>query len=1074
MTAAKRIFDDSGRGWSGDEPAKRIDTGDVGRATRTAVESRASPGEASARFTLDSELKAERRPGCNSHRSGMNVGVQLSLFYVRVPPRPGSPESLATAAVILYGEGSVFRRQDKIKSRSKQRSLGKGLRLREITGDFAGISQTLQNEFYDEGAERILLGRVRRPEILGLPPTARDLRAPPKPQHISRIHQFVAPDKTAILEPLLEGLGTQAQQIVDALSKMVRLRLADDDACFLGDIFIADQPLAPMPDFRLSSHNHGRRIVAELEPGLDPADVTVNLRLYGTDQLPIGDHLLQLPSSRVVQVDANQAMVGVHLRAWHEGELFYDAYTPFLLQIKFALEVPGTRLRVLDKLTQRVERAVQAGVASTSTLSAVRDVQQTSIESSSQGASPTDPWRSNKQTARVEAMNFIAPSPPAGTYFPAGGEGRGAAVTEIATLITGASSATVVDPFFDAHGAGALLPRIAGRQVRVTVITSLPLDVVPDDAVPKLKRFMLSAGPALPSGLSVLRCTKSNGGQSFHDRFLVLRYDSKEPRVFALTNSLSGAAADYSLVMIELPLGTGAAVVAEFDQLLSRESVHSETLWPTSNEDSPPPVPHASWQFPDWRRYLSRLVPRWLRSEDVWLRLAGKSGALTIQPDGAIGWSVDGPSIEIAQRVMPRSSLAARLCTARLPFGVPRFVLDHAWHPARAVASIGHAQARGLDVSTQDIVTCLPAHSSDCIETYLHDQRHTWAPKSEADRSVAELLKVYEPSLELARSAFTLWGNTEGARDLGVREYGTKFSAAVLASSSPDQYCKLVERTRDVRLIAGILDASLVQDPFPPNLARAMLASSSALLRALAAQSHARPMDRWNFEHRHGAPLDTDRTLDWCRTGGISNRELALFACTWAQATSEEPKQKALAKAVVASGPLPDETLDELAQGVLASPPTFLVGVAAATGAGRAPGSGLLRAITRRFAKTLVEDEEGRSVDSYFLSRLEAASRAVATICSLDGDLPSQFIQSALDLKELAKNARRLSPFRRQIGASRAILALGNALLWRLRSAQHVSPGLSLAEIEATRTFLDNYPDAPRELRIELRAQAWI
>ena len=212
--------------------------------------------------------------------------------------------------------------------------------------------------------------------------------------------------------------------------------------------------------------------------------------------------------------------------------------------------------------------------------------------------------------------------------------------------------------------------------------------------------------------LTLFRATHSSGDQAFHDRILILNSSDGPSTAFALTNSFSGMAQNYPLVVAELPAGTTAAVLDDLETLLAASadgSLKLQELWtrvsPTRRTRLEP--------VRDWRWVIDRLIPR-RRSKAARLQRAVAEGYFTVDGSSDPVWAArDGiRAARILDRLLP---LPAKRRSSRLD----KRAVARRHSLGRAVAAIGEMVARGLPVTADDVAARLAAADGQVLERFL-------------------------------------------------------------------------------------------------------------------------------------------------------------------------------------------------------------------------------------------------------------------------------------------------------------------------------------------------------------------
>jgi hypothetical protein len=442
-------------------------------------------------------------------------------------------------------------------------------------------------------------------------------------------------------------------------------------------------------------------------------------------------------------------------------------------------------------------------------------------------------------TAPAEVYALSPPPPLAHEHFPQGGHGRARAIQAFVALIE-SRQAFLADPFFDAAGAEALLPRMH-RDSDLTIVTCLP----EASDLESLRRYLRQAAPFLPLKLKVHRVTRRDSKeQAFHDRYVVLMGDEQVPRGFLLSNSFSGAARQYPLVVAEMSPPTTAAVFDDIVALLSHRSIQS--IWP------PPAEPREQGDSFGklWRFYLERLVPRAGKTHVQWLDAAKAAGWLELDIDGTPRWSTMRTN-EVLDRILG-SAPSARWLRRLTSRGGPRLPPI-----GERVAAVGERAARGLDVTPAEVAGRVPRAKARDLEAFIRtgfrhpeqrDRRRAWLDGI----AVHQAMTATEVSLAIVRVGLGFWGDTHAVQDLR-QPWGRTFTYRVLLSLDPERAFRVGVELGDPDLIVAALDPWVVE-PWGLCVSRAAIHSRSPMVRALGAQSLVAPRERGNFSHAPTSP----------------------------------------------------------------------------------------------------------------------------------------------------------------------------------------------------------------------------
>ncbi|MEJ7570199.1 MAG: VPA1262 family N-terminal domain-containing protein [Gaiellaceae bacterium] len=770
------------------------------------------------------------------------------------------------------------------------------------------------------------------------------------------------------------------------------------------------------------------------------------MRLVATDGAVITDVVRTWsagdPPSFVI--DAGQAVHRIDVRAWVGGELVLEEQSVANYEIRMQILMGGGRATNLsDRLQKQVEGAVGAGQASAETLAAVGRVVERGLAMDRLLAAEPEPWRTARLLASSALFDLVRAKPAAHEYFPVGADGRGRAIVAFAEKIREADRAWLLDPFFDVVGAEALLSRIGNVDAELTIVTNLHEDDG-KECNALLGYLENMRGLGLPN-ITVLRATRSGGDQAFHDRILVLNSGDQAPRAFALTNSFSGLARRYPVIVVELPPGTTAAVLDDLDTLLGRSgsgSVQIAKLWPP--EVARPPAPEPT-SMPDWRWIVKRLVPT-RRGKAMRLRRAVAAGYFAADGTAPPVWIARDTGH--AERV-----LACLLPLPDKPRGVRRKPKRHSM--GRAIVALGDMAARGLPVTPEAVVARLPARAARKLEGFLRKRfafpADPTIPYPGLNQNVMQLRQALTrtaASFEIVRYAGGIWST--GHLDLhGGGRRGRSFAYAVLCLLAPRRALRLAEDLLDPDLLEATVDhlAARVQ-PWTTSLSAAFLGARSALLRALAAHAVA----GYEWCGAVAPKRDLSAALDELRRV-LPSREIAILVAAWADPV-RRPDLGIMAPLMLhALSRLDDVDLEFLAMNLLRmSRPDFVVALFHVGLAAQHRDARVLGALVAAYGKRLALPTEAKAPELQVNEPNEfplttAAARATAAIAGCRGVTVASVVDDLCGRARLRTGVEPLTPFHDRPEFGFCLQALAWSVLWELLAASE-GPGSAAAPPE--------------------------
>lgn len=1049
----------------------------------------------------------------------MDHFIELSLFYVETAPEGSGAPEISSTATVLYGEGRRVARARQATARL--RNLGDRLRVLQLVDDHEVVLAHLTDPFWDynllrDGSKRmrLLTGLLARPPILGLPRTAPDPTSSPG-DHVGSLEQYICADKRALLERLLTGKPKEAQprawlsEMLDRLGRLVERDFRDKHAHLLGDVLIlSDEERGSAPvSWEVVATGDGEQGGAErlrihIKPSCVPADeLYINARIFGTDSAPISDVLCTWKRGDPTQIDVpcNQPVGEAHLRAWAKGSLLWEQRYPLVLEVSFRMNLIGGTVHLKDKLSDLVDRAHQGGNAHAKTVDAATKIQQIHGERSTVSGEKRSPWRANELGAKHAIFDLVRPGGEEAYHYQRGGEGRAQAVLRLAGEIAKSSRAWLVDPFFDQEGASALLPRIGNQDVQLIIYTSLPND---KGSLSRLQQYLAQARAVLlPLQLTVYRLTKSDGGQPFHDRFLILERSGDRPIGYMLSNSLSGAAKDYPLVITELPPPAVGAVLDDMDDLASgahtrnKQRVNVDRLWPLAQ-----PAPQrlsagaTSW-FPGWRFYLARCLPRRGRWQATWAQEAISAGVFRPDSDGDPRWHQPREkTFRLLEQLLPWPLRTSRLRRIRGSWARgSSSQLPGAWlrssQRVAGVLAIGELAARGVEIEAEEVAERLYRIDTVSLGKYLRASldlpKNLHTLSADVPRNVAafrQLMASSRVDLDIIRAGLSMWSDTHSAMDMVHGGWGRRFSYEVLSYADASLAVEIGEKLRDPCFLTGILRPFARSDRrWPTTLSTALLRAKSAFLHALGAQSLAAPTEGHNFSARPIPPGDVAGVLVKLEAAGIPEREQVLYLVVWGTTRghgSPAPLQDLAAAVVARAQSLSDEDLaGEVLLAILNGPDEFLRAVMdVSTADQRLSSARLLEAFINTFGRELKTTPDDTRDDLYFheqfhYGRTRSIAAATFELARRRGEAPRAVVERASRRQDLLESILPLTPFRRRSGAGRARLALLWSILWELCAAAQAAghPSRSSWASEVAELAVKHLADGDGPLAAELR-----
>lgn len=1009
--------------------------------------------------------------------------VELSLFYVRTERATDDPTEVVGRAEVLYGEGRL--RSGAGIPLLKRANLGSGLHLLRVENSLDEIAARLVRPHFDDRLadkrfDRFTFGFIQRPPILGLPHPKSGLLHTPAGGLI-RLHQFVRTEKLELLQRISSSESTTARhkkvsELFARLAELTGCDLRDHDAQWIGDVIIGEprQRIAAWESIPAPGGKSCKAFEVSIQPGLSER-VRVHVRALGLDGMCLCDRLLEWNGGEhaPARIDLSEELGTVSLRAWLGSELVLEEQYALLRGISTKVRVLGGTYTIQDRLTDKLEAAVRTGAADPALLERASRRHASGCTSGFSSGMVAEPWSGARLAAR-HARQFLAPSAADNTYFEPTAGGRAAAMLHIATLISRAEEAAIVDPWFDAIGAEELLTRI-DSDVSLTVLTNLA--AAHGEQRSLLVALLTRARQLLPPNLRVA-CAPTNGSgdQAFHDRFVLVR-SGGDWRVFVLTNSFSGLAASHPLFVIET---TPGPFLVELERLL--DNTPFDQLWPPLHNERPDTSLRTATrgEFPGWRSLLAALVPRGKSATDgAWLRSAQARGFVLLTSDG-LKWRLEPRAREAVLDCLLAKPRPVRFRTRRPKQRrrtAPRHHRSRRSRPfgiGRSVMIFGDLAARGFDVDPETIAArLLPAHGF-AIEREL---RRSFSDPPDPTQlrlgitperlAVRQALTNRVTPLEAARFAAATWEHR--LWDIGAnKSWARRFAYGVLAFLAPHLAVRLCEDLRDADFVFALVGRFESISDWPVELRAAMIASGAPLLHALGVHATA-------VQSMESAPDSRDReqgALEALKAAGVTDASMALFLLADGT-TRHDDTETALQGRALATllGGLPNEVQAAVVTALFepGSPVGLMRALVDQLLSPRAPRDVevlnlLVNVFARRFGDAARRDLHFTGTPDVVLTRVMGE---VASCLARVRQVPcSKVIRDAVNLGQLQEQLTPLTPFRHRSRAPAFHVALGWSVFWELSAlaARCSAPAPQLvpeASLELASEFLEG-PDLGR------------
>lgn len=1026
----------------------------------------------------------------------VDAWVRLSLFYVQLDRGADDGGDVRFRAEVLYGEGELL---SVLGSRSiRAENLGGGIHLLRVENTLEEVTRQLLGESFDlrlgsgRGVVSFTFGWIRRPPIVGIVGGAGTIESPISES--MRLHQFVRVDKRALLGRIARA-GRGAEQgpeavtnFLNVLKRVAGVDLRREHIQWLGDVVVAERRIRVAWWNRVNSADGRSCRAITVSVGAEARALHVQVRVAGVDGMCICDRMLFWSADNEKQrtLEFQEEVREVFLRAWVDGELAMEERAAVLRGFNMRIGLGGEPRHLQDRLTQKLEMVVRGGAANQRAREVLASVQRLGTRgfiSAAQSSMRSEPWDGLDQTASA-VLDFVAPPTDGYAYFPSGAEGRAQAILHFVQLFSRAEKAFLVDPFFDASGAAALLPRLH-NDAPLTVITNLPIDHRQQTSA--LSEFMKEVGAVtgLPDALRVVCASRRDSvGQAFHDRWLLILRDGHW-RGFVLTNSFSGMAVRYPLYVVEAPHATTARMLAETEELIDSPRLVYNQLWPTKSLDASRKRETAG-AFPyQWaliaglspssgspaRRLLSAEAASLIRIADTEVRWQRTSTAR----QRVLDWMLSGP--ERTRSIARRRGRRERVKRAR-PFGV-----------GQAVIVLGNLAAWGLDVRADEVARRLTPRESKLVERAL-DETFLDGPDPTVARAGTPLsrlrmrqsLRREVTRIDAAKHGLGLWN--AAFWDVGRSDWGRQFAYSVLMIVAPERAVTLCEKLLDVDFLMTLVHA-LRHKPWPwsSGLSHAMLACSSPVLQALGAQQLVQGAYSGPQSMETTRPSNVAAALHILRARQVSEDQLAYYLAVWGVGGDQGDTVGgvALADELVRAldGVEPvvrSEVIALLFDHGLRGQAFLAHFVAAAAVSSGTAAMGLLEGVVQYFAKRFRSGERGdttfsRSVD---IQTTEVVATAASAIAKRSGARAADELRCLIGLDEMRSEFEKLTPFRRRCGASGTDVALGWGILLLLLVARQDStrPRKDEAAVALARAYLaEPVIGASEDVRMCVREQ---
>ncbi len=1006
------------------------------------------------------------------------ASIEASIFFVAGIRSGDEPTAIRQRGIVLYGEallrpGEIPLRANVYSERSKL------LRL-EWHGPAEAFTSLLQEPFWDhpQGKLRFSLGLARRSPLIALPGASISGAGPqggtlPTAATGSAIDAFVRIDKGGVANAVVTACGGDKATVaaLERLKFLTHRDLRGHDVAMFGDVYVAerrcdgDEPVRwhPIRD----AHLLVKQLRIEIDEALASDAVTVNLRVYGSDNVAIHDSVMrwQQGMPRSWTVNLNQDVGSAWLRAWaDDGHIVAEDANVLIREIPFAVTMPAESIHLEDKLTAKTRQAVKNRTASTETLDRVSVVSHGTTMRSTVATPHEGAWSSARLSAASQVHRHIRSALDGDAYFEAGADGRAMAILSLADKIASSGGATLVDPYFDIEGGEPLLLRIADLNVPLTVVTWL--ETVQSAAATALEKWLsqMSVERMLPAQLEVFQLPRKK--QPFHDRYLSVG-PRDAPTVYQLSNSLSGLAKDYPLLVVRLSAGTAWAVQQNIDEIVAQSQAEGVRLSasplapnvsPSARAAAASSAANRSFQrdlfFPGWKALLKLVLDPLDDSDQAWIDAACDVGVMHRHASG-VGWQLTGPHEE------------------RLRVGLREVLVRGPAQLGLVLHMMGEVDARGVRLDPIDTASLVEKTfgidvSVRAIGDYL---RATFAPPdSIRDRSfVTECLRP-SFSRELVEAAFYAWNSRLPQLASFPRRWGREFAFMILGRLAPDAAVQLVEELQDITIV--VVAAGLFRDHLGDIglLARALLSAKSPFLRAFGVQAFSVSRHRAHGANHVVAPDDVRKTVAELRSMEHPSTERLAYLVLWSRDPDEErqratvddlfveltdpaigePDQQAALRSCLNQaahvvprlfdrlGELPTDAASKMCQSLLAAMPGWLP----------------------------VSESDGKKRTFYesYLPICRAFATAAGWLSQQTSQAPIQLLRNAMSFDAIKELTQPVSPLMPRPGRLSAVNALGWIALCAILAAK--APGHQADAHQEARDLIGSFSgDLDNDLR---------
>lgn len=791
----------------------------------------------------------------------MQTFAEVALICVLVPKASEDPPEVEQRALVLYGEGLI----------SSERFPGKRLFTKDrgsltvitFRGTYQEIQELLEGPGYTNNAKRktrIVFNLIKRPSFSAL------IGNPYCKSAVREIHQFVCLSKTDLLdniaghsestirsegqsEPLadwksrIEKIEKYLDEIDALIGREFRRYIAGDlgsIARYLGDVFLVkESPILSDPFiwFRTASEKDtGCSITILICADAIPYDsLMLNCRFFGSDGLAIDDRIFSWTRGKGsdFSIELNQNITAGHLKVWADNKLVFEERRSYF-QSRFNLNVSASQEHLNDRLVKKwIETSLpqKEKKSRPGALQQVSEVSKYAPEELPFIGQPEDAWYKALDNSRDLFYHYFRPVLEPHEYFQAGTDGRVAAMRRVASLISQGHQAILLDPFFDALAAEDLLQRIENKLSRLTVITCLP-DTHKgsgDELERGLISFLSSAKDSVHANLLIFRHTNTSSQQTFHDRFLIIM-TANMPIVFNLSNSISGLAQHYPLLIIRLSAGVAGAVYTYAKDLI--EASKGRQIWPLpATKLSKYKVDLLYWAV-GWEHVLETLLPRNGEEESTWLERAEQAGWITTEL-GIRRWAFSAMKGSDSKLQNLRTKFLTKILDE--PENISSWDSD-------MISAIGFLAAHGIPSLADELISFIKelitpsakAVAIAGITSWLKSQMDVAPSVYKELTSLNHALLARKPTPNLVEFSIDVQKMT--LQSLKRRYLGREFAFILLAIIDPGSAVNISETLGDPCIVA-------LFDPFVRGLRldiqhmKALLDSESPVLRVFAAQS---------------------------------------------------------------------------------------------------------------------------------------------------------------------------------------------------------------------------------------------